>query len=328
MPDTPAEEGRVDPASAARRIKTEALHRGFSHVGIARAGVLDQEGARLRAWLDRGYEASMRWMSGRASERINVAGLVPGARSVISLGLNYYTPQEHAAEPETGKISRYAWGDDYHDVMSDRLRALWDWMLEEWPAAKGKWYVDTGPVMEKAWAQRSGIGWIGKHANVITRDSGSWVFLGEIITTLDLPADEPATDHCGTCTLCIEACPTQAIVEPYVVDSNLCLSYLTIEHRGEFPAGPAGHVGGWIFGCDICQDVCPWNKRFSRPAEEKEFAPREGNAAPRLADWIRMDAVEFEKRFQGSAVRRTKHQGLMRNIRAAIGTAGRENSSR
>lgn len=321
MPDTREEKVAFDPASAVRRIKTEALHRGFSHVGIARAGVLDHEGVRLRAWLDRGYEASMRWMSGRSSERTDVAEVVPGARSVISLGLNYYTPQAHAADAGTGKISRYAWGDDYHDVMSDRLRALWEWMCTAWPAAKGKWYVDTGPVMEKAWAQRSGIGWIGKHANVITRDSGSWVFLGEIITTLELPADEPATDHCGTCTLCIEACPTQAIVEPYVVDSNLCLSYLTIEHREEIPSDLAGRMDGWIFGCDICQDVCPWNNKFSRPTAEEKFAPHEGNAAPRLADWLQMGAVEFEKKFRGSAVRRTKHQGLMRNIRAAIGAA-------
>jgi epoxyqueuosine reductase len=328
MPDKTEQEGAFDPESAARRIKAEALHLGFSHVGIARAGVLDHEGARLREWLGRGYEASMRWMPVRSSERINVEEVVPGARSVLSLGLNYYTPQPHAAEPGTGKISRYAWGDDYHDVMSERLRALWEWVRTEWPAAKGKWYVDTGPVMEKAWAQRSGIGWIGKHANVITRDSGSWVFLGEIITTLDLPPDEPATDHCGTCTLCIEACPTQAIVEPYVVDSNLCLSYLTIEHRGEFPSGLAGEIEGWIFGCDSCQDVCPWNNKFSRPTEDEKFAPREGNAAPTLADWIRMDAAEFEKRFQGSAVRRTKHQGLMRNIRAAIGAANSKDPPR
>jgi epoxyqueuosine reductase len=299
------------------RIRTLSRALGFSKVGIAKAGSLREEGLRLKAWLDRGFDAGMRWMGARYEERIDPGKLLPGARSVVSVALNYYTAERHSDRPERGKISRYAWGDDYHRIMAERLECLWELMRKEFPGIEGKWYVDTGPVMEKVWAARSGIGWIGKHANLITEEYGSWVFLGEIITTMDLEPDRPSLDRCGTCVLCLEACPTRAIVEPYVVDSARCLSYLTIEHRGEVSREVRDHFQGWIFGCDVCQDVCPWNRKFQVVSEDPRFAPRAENLAPVLEDWAGMDAETFGQLFQGSPVRRTKHEGLMRNVRLA-----------
>jgi epoxyqueuosine reductase len=302
-----------------RRIKRKGLSLGFAAVGIARATSLGTEAERLHEWLDRGYHASMRWMASRAEERVDPREVLRGARSIISVAVNYYTPEEHAGEPGAGKVSRYAWGDDYHDILAEQLRTLWSWIQGEFPGVEGTWYVDTGPVMEKAWAERAGIGWIGKHANLITRSHGSWVFLGEIITTLDLEPDSPAVDHCGTCTLCIEACPTQAIVQPYVVESQRCLSYLTIEHRGPIEGDVRDHFEGWVFGCDICQDVCPWNKKFATPTDDDRFAPREGNLEPDLYEWGQMDSAEFRRRFSGSPIKRAKHEGLRRNIQILTG---------
>ena len=299
------------------RIRTLSRSVGFSKVGIAKAGSLGEEGLRLKAWLERGFDAGMRWMGARYEERRDPGKLLPGARSVVSIALNYYTAERHSDRPETGKISRYAWGDDYHRIMAERLESLWELMRKEFPGTEGKWYVDTGPVMEKVWAARSGIGWIGKHANLITEEYGSWVFLGEIITTMDLEPDRPSLDRCGTCMLCLEACPTRAIVEPYVVDSARCLSYLTIEHRGEVSREVRDHFQGWIFGCDVCQDVCPWNRKFQVVSEDARFAPRAENLAPVLEEWAGMDAETFGRLFQGSPVRRTKHEGLMRNVRLA-----------
>ena len=311
-----AEFGRT----AAASVKEKARAVGFSHVGICPAVPDALAGERLRAWLDRGHQASMSWMAARADERCDPSLVLPDARSIISLAFNYFTPDAHSDEDGTGKISRYAWGDDYHEVVGERARDLTQWLTRRFPGERAVWYVDTGPVMEKAWAARAGIGWIGKHTNVITADRGSWVFLGEIITTIDLPADEPAVDHCGTCTLCIEACPTGAIVEPYVVDSNRCLSYLTIEHRG--PVDPAlhGEYEGWVFGCDICQDVCPWNQKFAAETAEPRFHPRPGNVNPSLDEWEAMTAVQFAQQFAGSPIRRAKQDGLVRNIRIARGT--------
>jgi len=304
--------------SAERRIKKKAESLGFTAVGIARADPLGNEPLRLREWLDRGYHASMSWMATSVVKRVDPRQVLRGAKSVISLALNYYTPAEHAKDPRVGKISRYAWGDDYHDVLSARLRSLWTWIEAAFPGAGGTWYVDTGPVMEKAWAARAGIGWIGKHANLITRSHGSWVFLGEIITTVELEPDSPAVDHCGSCTLCIEACPTAAIVQPYVIESERCLSYLTIEHRGPIEGELTNHFEGWIFGCDICQDVCPWNRKFATPTGEDRFAPREGHLEPDLAEWSRLDPVEFRRRFSGSPIQRAKHEGLRRNIQIIL----------
>ncbi len=298
------------------RVKQKALELGFSHVGVAEAGPLADEAARLREWLARGYQASMAWMERRQDRREDPREILPGARSVIVTATNYFTPHPYPETPGTGKISRYAWGDDYHRIVLERLTRLQDWIEQEFPGERALAYVDTGPLLEKALAARAGIGWQGKHSNVITRDRGSWVFLGEVVTTLPLPADAPAVDHCGSCMLCIDACPTGAIVEPYVVDAARCLSYLTIEHRGEVPAPPP--YAGWIFGCDICQDVCPWNTRFASPSHEPGFEPREGNLAPRLEKWQEMSEEEFRDNFAGSPVRRAKWEGLMRNIRIVI----------
>lgn len=303
------------------RIKARALELGFTGVGIARAGVLEEEGDRLQEWLGRGYHAGMAWMARGVDRRTDPGALLQGAKSVIALALNYYAAVEHENSPGRGKISRYAWGDDYHDVLGARLEQMSKWMATEFPGIQTKHYVDTGPIMDKVWAQRAGIGWEGKHTNVITREVGSWVFLGEIITTLELEPDPPASDHCGTCTLCIEACPTKAIVEPYVVDSNRCISYLTIEHRGEIHGELTKDFDGWIYGCDICQDVCPWNHKFATQTGDSRFLPREGNRAPELSEWESMPGEEFTRRFKGSPVKRAKHQGLIRNI--ALAKSGR-----
>jgi epoxyqueuosine reductase len=299
-------------------IRKKALELGFSLAGFARAEKLESEGERLRQWLDLGYQATMQWMSRNAGKRADVTALVPGAKSVVSVALNYYTETAHRDAPDVGKVSRYAWGDDYHDIMSGKLKALWSWMEQEFPGIRGRYYVDTGPVMDKVWAQRAGLGWIGKHTNLITKEVGSWVFLGEIITTLELEYDRAETDHCGSCTLCIEACPTGAIVGPYVVDSGKCISYLTIEHRGEIGGFDAEDFRGWVYGCDICQDVCPWNEKFAVVSPEPGFQPREGNRAPLLEAWEKMSDEEFRSRFRGSAIKRTKLDGVRRNAALAL----------
>jgi epoxyqueuosine reductase len=304
---------------AAAQVKSKARSLGFTHVGICGADPDPVAGERLTAWLDRGFHASMTWMAGRADERRDPARVLPGARSIIALAMNYYTPHAHTEAIDAGKVSRYAWGDDYHDVVGDRARRLARWLTEAFPGELALWYVDTGPVMEKAHAARAGIGWVGKHANLITPDIGSWVFLGVIITTMALPPDQPAVDHCGTCTLCIEACPTGAIVEPYVVDSRRCLSYLTIEHRGPVDPSLGERFDGWVFGCDVCQDVCPWNEKFSRETAEVRFQPRPGHVAPPLAAWEAIPAQEFDARFAGSPIRRARYDGLKRNVRIVRG---------
>jgi epoxyqueuosine reductase len=235
--------------------------------------------------------------------------------------MNYYTPTQHSDSAGVGKISRYAWGDDYHDIVTEKLKALRSWMQREFPGVEGRYYVDTGPMMDKVWAKRAGIGWIGKHTNVITQDIGSWVFLGGLITTLELEYDSPATDHCGTCSLCIEACPTNAIVEPYVLDSNKCISYLTIEHRGEIDPALHEKFENWIYGCDICQDMCPWNQKFSVVTNEAGFAPRERNVAPKRDEWKEMTQADFTRQFKGSAMKRTKLSGLKRNVRSILSAA-------
>ena len=302
------------------RVKNKALELGFARVGIARAEPLAGEGARLRDWLARGYQGSMHWMERTVEKRTDPARVLPDARSVIAVALNYYTEVPHADRAGTGKISRYAWGDDYHDLVGGKLGEFCAWLLQEFPGCSVRPYVDTGPVMDKAWAERAGVGWEGKHTNVITTDYGSWVFLGEVLTTLVLDPDEPAVDRCGTCTLCIEACPTGAIVEPYVVDSNLCLSYLTIEHRGPIEGEITQQFDGWIYGCDVCQDVCPWNRKFASASSDPRFAPRPGSANPDLNDWRSMDQAGFSARFKGSPVKRTKLEGLLRNVNIVLGS--------
>ncbi|RPI05599.1 MAG: tRNA epoxyqueuosine(34) reductase QueG [Ignavibacteriae bacterium] len=303
--------------SRSGRIKKKAAEIGFSSIGIARAEIIHDEEKHMREWLDRGFQASMQWMERDAGKRSDVATVLPQAKSVICVALNYYAPVPHTHSPAVGKISRYAWGDDYHEVMRDRLELLSEFLMSEIPGAATKYYVDTGPVMDKAWAVRAGIGWLGKHSNVITRKFGSWVFLGEILIDVELEYDNPALDLCGSCTACLDACPTQAIVQPYVVDSNKCISYLTIEHRGDLPKERVTKFENWIYGCDICQDVCPWN-RFQKETDEPAFHPREENRAPELTELAGMSQEEFSRRFKNSPIKRTKHSGLTRNAKAII----------
>lgn len=304
--------------TATEKVKSKALQLGLTKVGIAKAEALTEEAQQLYTWLGRGYHASMEWMARNIEKRTDPRLIVPGAKSVISVALNYYTPVEHVNEPTIGKISRYAWGDDYHDILGEKLKILWEWLQNEFPGVEGRYYIDTGPVMDKVWAQRAGIGWIAKNSNVITQDVGSWVFLGEVITTLELDYDEPATDHCGTCTLCIDACPTEAIVEPYVIDSNKCLSYLTIEHRTEIEGSVRESFENWIYGCDVCQDVCPWNHKFAVETHEQGFHPRPWNISPPLGEWVEMTQEEFREKFKRSPIKRTKLAGLKRNIKVAL----------
>ena len=308
------------PAFAATRlIKDQALRIGFDKVGIAPAVELDNEGVRLKEWLDSGFHASMKWMAREPEKRTDPRLLFPEAHSVVVVALNYFTPEQHLDDPETGKISRYAWGDDYHTVMTEKLRSLLAWVKEQWPEAEGKICVDIQPMMDKAWAVRAGLGWIGKHSNLITTELGSWVFIGELLLNLELEYDAvPVPDHCGTCTLCLDACPTNAIVEPYVVDSNLCISHATIELRDPtLPEPVAANLEGWLYGCDICQDVCPWN-RFEQPSEVSAFSPRAGNISPKLRDIASLTHDQYVMQFKNSAIKRTKLSGLQRNAAALI----------
>jgi len=301
----------------ASNIKERAHFEGFNKVGIVGADSLADEGRRLKAWLARGYHGEMSWMARDVEKRINPREIFPQARSVVVVALNYYTPHQHQQNPATGKVSRYAWGDDYHDVVKSKLASLLTWIREQQPAAEGKICVDIQPMMDKAWAVRAGLGWLGKHSNVITQEHGSWVFIGELLLNLELDHDtERVEDHCGTCTLCIDACPTAAITEPYVVDSNKCISYATIELRApELPAQVEENLSGWFYGCDICQDVCPWN-RFETITDEPRFSPREGNVNAELADILELTPETYAARFRGSAMKRAKLTGLQRNAKS------------
>lgn len=300
-------------------IKDRARAEGFNKVGVVSAVALDDERRRLQEWLARGYHATMSWMERDVEKRVSPQEIFPEARSVVVVALNYYTPHQHEENSATGKVSRYAWGDDYHDVVTQKLRAVLAWIKEQEPRAEGKVCVDIQPVMDKAWAVRAGLGWIGKHSNVITPEYGSWVFIGELFLNLDLDYDdERVEDHCGTCALCIDACPTAAITEPYVVDSNKCISYATIELRTpELPPSIEENLSGWMYGCDICQDVCPWN-RFEQVTDEPRFAPREGNVNAELRDIVELDHESYVERFRGSAMKRAKLSGLQRNARALL----------
>lgn len=305
--------------SLTEKIKEKALDLGFHKVGVAPAAPLGEEEARLREWLARGFHAEMRWMEREPEKRGNPQILFPGARSVVAVALNYYTPHEHEENPAKGKVSRYAWGDDYHDVLQEKLRALLGWIKEETPGTDGKICADIQPLMDKAWAARAGLGWIGKHSNLITKEYGSWVFLGAIVLNVELESDaEPVENHCGTCTACLDACPTGAIVEPFLVDAGRCLSYATIELRSpELPNEISDNLNGWIYGCDVCQDVCPWN-RFQKPTEETRFEPRAGSITIDLEAVSRLTHEEYVTRFRRSAMKRAKLAGLQRNARALI----------
>lgn len=306
-----------DAAEAARRIKEMAVGVGFDLVGIAPAVTLVDEHSRLEEWLALGFHGEMGWMERDPAKRADPRLLLPGARSVVAVALNYFYPDQHVDTDNKGKISRYAWGDDYHDVVNRKLRALLDAVKAEYPGINGKICVDIQPIMDKAWAARAGLGWIGKHTNLITTQLGSWVFLGELILDLELAYDDQIVpDHCGTCTLCIDACPTDAITQPYVVDSNRCISYATIELRApDLPPAVSENLEGWLYGCDICQDVCPWN-RFEQPTGEMAFAPRRGETSVDLTAIQEMDHAAYVERFRGSAMKRAKLTGLKRNAEA------------
>lgn len=303
------------------RIRRQALALGFSKVGITRVEALTEEAAKLREWLARGFHGEMKWMERDPLQRTEPEKIFPGARSVVVVALNYYTPHQHRAgvngATPTGKVSRYAWGDDYHDVVGDKLRELLAWTKEQWPGASGKVCLDIQPTMDKAWAVRAGLGWMGKHTNVITEEFGSWVFIGELLLNLELAYDEiGAADQCGSCTLCIDACPTGAITEPYVVNSNLCISHATIESRApELPAEVATHLEGWLYGCDICQDVCPWNQ-MTPETNEVRFEPRAGNVNASLSQIAELTPESYAARFRRSAMKRAKLSGLQRNAKA------------
>lgn len=300
--------------SFAEKIKLKASEIGFSKVGIVAAEPLVAEEAHLSDWLSRGFQGEMAWMEREPEKRSEPRLMFPDARSIVVVALNYYTPHQHRSDANSGKISRYAWGDDYHDVVREKLTELLSWIKLEDPTADGKICVDSAPMMDKAWAVRAGLGWLGKHSNVITKELGSWVFIGSLLLNIDLDYDtETIEDHCGTCTACLDACPTQAIVEPYVVDSRKCISYATIELRGdELPPTVSNNLEGWIYGCDICQDVCPWN-RFEQPTGESRFEPRLGETSLDLGIISEMTHEEYVPRFRHSAIKRTKLVGLKRN---------------
>jgi len=310
-------------------IKRDALALGFQAVGISRVetGTDDQPiplpcslEARLRDWLARGHHGLMAWMERDPGRRADPGRVLPGCRSVISLGMNYYTGHRADERPGHGRIARYAWGEDYHHVLDQRLERLAARIRTLAPAARTRCYVDTGPVMEKAWAQQAGLGWIGKHSNLVSGRYGSWLLLGEILTTLDLPPDEPGTDLCGSCTLCIRACPTGAITEPHVVDARRCLSYLTIElpRAGrDIPEEFAGRLGNRIFGCDDCLDACPYNLQ-AVPTVEPAFQPTPLSLSPDLAALAKMEEGEFTRVLRHSPIRRSKYSGFLRNVQAAI----------
>ena len=308
----------LSPAELNRAVKSKARDLGLDACGVSVAGPLDAEAQRLAEWLDLGYQADMEWMSRHGAKRTDPTLLVDGARSVISVLQSYYTPHDPVEDPSVGRISRYAWGDDYHLKLKERLFLLLEWLQEVVPGTEGRAFVDSAPVMDKAWAARAGLGWIGKHSNLISREHGSWTFIGELVVDAVIEPDLPVPDHCGSCTACIDACPTKAIVEPYVIDANRCISYTTIEYRGDsIPEDVAPDHGNWIFGCDICQEVCPWNK-FRTISGEPGYEPREGVRTTPLDEWASLNQEEFSARFRRSPVKRTKLKGFQRNVDAAL----------
>ena len=292
-------------------IKAEAQRLGFLSCGVSKAQFLETEAPRLEKWLNQRMHGEMAYMENHFDKRLDPTKLLPGAKSVISLLLNYF-PEETQRE-DSYKISKYAYGTDYHFVIKDKLKQLLFFIQDSIGEVHGRAFVDSAPVLDKVWAAKSGLGWIGKHSNLLSKQVGSFFFVAELIVDLELEYDTPVTDHCGTCTACIDACPTQAIVEPYVVDGSKCISYVTIELKNEIPSGFSGLMDNWMFGCDVCQDVCPWN-RFSKPNREPLFDPNPELLSKSKKEWDEITEEVFQELFKKTAVQRTKFQGLVRNI--------------
>lgn len=292
-------------------IKAEAKRLGFLSCGISQAGFLEEEAPRLESWLNKNMHGEMRYMENHFDKRLDPTLLVEGSKSVVSLLLNYY-PSEVQTN-ESYKLSKYAYGTDYHFVIKDKLKLLLAFIQEEIGEVNGRAFVDSAPVLDKAWAAKSGLGWIGKHSNLLSQKVGSFYFIAELIIDLELDYDTPVTDHCGTCRACIDACPTNAITEPYVVDGSKCISYFTIELKDNLPTSMKGKFDDWMFGCDVCQDVCPWN-RFSKSHNEPLFNPHPELLSMTKKDWEEITEDTFKKVFKKSAVKRTKLSGLKRNI--------------
>ncbi|MEB3338256.1 MAG: tRNA epoxyqueuosine(34) reductase QueG [Leptolyngbyaceae bacterium] len=298
------------------QVKQKALELGFHQVGIAAVETVPEASEALQTWLAEGRHADMAWMEN--PKRQDIRQVMPEVQSVICVALNYYTSPQRLQGKEYAKLSRYGWGRDYHKVLHKKLKVLSTWLQSQAPDIQARYYADTGPMQDKVWAQRAGIGWIAKNSNVITRKYGSWVFLGEVLTNLRLTPDQPHLEHCGTCTRCITACPTGAITQPFVVDANRCIAYHTIENRSEtLPEHlTPSQLQGWVAGCDICQDVCPWNQRFAQETDIADFRPDPWKISPLLTELANMSETEWEHRFTGSALRRIKLSMLRRNARA------------
>lgn len=296
----------------AQFIKAKATELGFSFCGIAKAEYLDKEAPLLEHWLNKDMHGQMGYMANHFDKRLDPTKLVEGAKSVVTFLYNYY-PKQDLAKTNNYKLAKYAYGTDYHFVIKEKLKALTESIHEEIGEVSGRAFVDSAPVMERVWAQKSGLGWIGKNSLLLNKGNGSFFFIAELIIDLELEIDGPVTDHCGTCTACIDACPTEAIPSPYVVDGSKCISYFTIELKDEIPDEVKGKFENWMFGCDICQDVCPWN-RFSSPHQESQFFPHPDLATMTKQDWQEITQEVFLKVFKKSAVKRTKLLGLKRNI--------------
>jgi len=294
-------------------IKDKAKDLGFFYTGISKADFLEEEASQLETWLKNGNHGEMAYMENHFDKRLDPRVLVDGAKSVVSLLLNYF-PENSNQEPGAPKISKYAYGQDYHFIIKDKLKTLFQFIQDEIGEVGGRVFVDSAPVMDKAWAKRSGLGWMGKNANIIHPKHGSFFFIAELIIDLELDEDGPIKDYCGTCTKCIDACPTDAIVAPYKIDGSKCISYLTIELKDQIPSEFKGKMDNWMFGCDVCQDVCPWN-RFSKPHNQPEFNPHEQLLRMSKSDWEDISEELFREIFRKSAVKRTKYSGLKRNIK-------------
>jgi epoxyqueuosine reductase len=306
-----------------RQIEDRAREIGFHAFGIAAIDPNTTQTAanRLQEWLSLGYQADMAWMSD--PRRQDIYRLMPAAKTVIAVALNYYTPHQRPESKAYGKIARYAWGRDYHKVLEKKLKQLTTWLRQEFEGVEARYYVDTGPIQDKFWAQAAGIGWIAKNGNVINRQYGSWIFLGEIVTNIELLPSDPHTQHCGTCTQCISACPTGAITQPFVVDANRCIAYHTIENRAAtLPPEIANNLQGWVAGCDICQDVCPWNQRFANPTDVADFQPYPSNLDRKLTELGSLTDESWDRSYRASALRRIKPAMWRRNAIANLHNLG------